>query len=322
MAEVNNERVLVRVLRELAAEHGASVQSLGEGWIFRLTRGGVVRYVHGYSFDLNTAATSAIANDKAATSDVLHAAGVPRVEHRLFLHPDLARFVRHPGNWAGMLTFFGACGNDVVVKDNEGTGGFGVRRARTAIELEDAVLKQFALGNSAALSPFVEIQAETRYVMLGGACEAAYGKVRHSVLGDGRRTVLELLAEQVARDGLTAELSRVLANMDAETARVLRDTPGAGEARLLNWRHNLGLGASVHLHAPGDPALERGLTLARRAAAALNLVFGSVDVVRVNGQEVVLEVNAGVMMEALAGVPEGLALARRVYGRAFDLMFR
>lgn len=321
MADLNAERALVAIVRRWADQHAVRVEMLGEGWILRLTRGETVRFIHGYAFDLNTAATHNIAGDKAATSDVLAAAGVPRVEHRLFLHPDLARYIAHPGNWRPMLAFFDACRRDVVVKDNTGTGGRGVHRARTEIELEAAALALFERGHSVALSPFIDIEKETRLVMLDGRCEAAYAKIRPAVTGDGTRTVLELLAEQVTARGLSAELSRFLATLDAESAAILREKPGLGEQRLLNWRHNLGQGAGVRLEDPASPALRPLVDLAARAAAALNLAFGSVDVVRVNGRDLVLEVNAGVMMEAFVGAPHGAALAQRIYEQALERMF-
>lgn len=321
MSDLNADRAMLRILRDAARDRGIGVRTLADGWVLRLERGGVVRAVHGYSFDLNSAATHAIACDKAATAEVLEAAGIPRVEHRLFLHPDLAPYVRHPGNWRAMLDFFDACGGDVVVKDNAGTGGRDVHRARSPIALEAAALALFAKGRSVALSPFVTIESETRFVLLAGACEAAYAKLRHAVTGDGTRTVLELLADQVAKAGLTRELSRLLATIDADVAAALRERPAPGETRAVNWRHNLGQGASIVLHDPADPALGEPLALAKRAAAALNLAFGSVDVVRVGGQWLVLEVNSGVMMEALSGAPGGEGVARRVYERALDLMF-
>lgn len=323
MADLNSERVLARTLSDLARDHGVAFSTLGEGWIIRLARQSTVRFVHGYAFDLNSAATHAIACDKCATSDLLHAAGVPRVEHRLFLHPDMAKFVPHPGNWPGMLAFFDACGSDVVVKDNTGTGGRGVYRARSRVELEAAVLDLFRRGHSVALSPFITISDETRLVMLAGECEAAYAKVRPTVVGDGTRTVLELLAARVGRDGVSAEMAKFLSNLDPEAASALADVPPRGVERLLNWRHNLGQGASLRLLDPGSALVRPLVDLARRAAAALNLEFGSIDVVTEPGAGAsprVLEVNSGVMMEALAGAPGGQDIARRVYARAFRRM--
>ena len=321
MTLLNSQRVLSRIIRRLCEPRGIAVTELGEGWILRLTRAEVVRHIHGYSFDINPAATHAIACDKAATSDVLAAAGVARVAHRLYLHPEMARYVRHPGNWAGMLGYFDECERDVVVKDNEGTGGRDVFRARSRVALEEAVLGLFSRGRGVALCPFVDVQQETRLVLLDGVAQVAYAKDRLAVSGDGRRTVLELVAARVASEGLTAQLGRYLASLDAEAAALLCEVPAPGDRRLLNWRHNLGQGASVRLLDHASRELAAHVTLAARAAAALNLRFGSVDVIAVAGELLVLEVNSGVMMEALAGVPEGAEIVDRVYSRALDAMF-
>jgi hypothetical protein len=326
MTTPNAERALATIIRDAARDLGIAVESLGEGWVLRLTRGPVVRSIHGYSFDLNGAATHAIACDKSATSDVLDAAGVPRIEHRLFLHPDLARYVHHDGNWERMLRFFESAGRDVVVKDNTGTGGQGVYRARSPIELEAAVLTLFSRGRSAALSPFAQIADETRLIVLDGRCEVAYAKVRPQVVGDGRSTVLELLADRVRQAGVTPDISRYLASLDPEAAAVLAEVPRMGRARLLNWRHNLGQGAAVRLLDPADQALAPHRDLALRAARAMNLRFGSVDVASLSPgspgpAHQVLEVNSGVMMEALSGVPGGQHAAARVYRHALELLF-
>jgi len=319
VSELNHERLLVREVERAASQRGIRVDHIAQGWILRLQRGQTVRHVHGYTFDLNPAATSAIACDKAATSAALAACGLPRVEHRLFLHPSMARFVAHAGNWDEMLRYFESCECDVVVKDNLGTGGRGVHRARSRVALEAAVLSLFERGQSVAMCPFVDIREETRFVVLQGECEAAYTKVRPTVTGDGRRTVLELLADQITRTGMTRECGRLLANLDADSASVLREVPASGEVRLLNWRHNLGQGATLSLIEP-RPQDPRAL-LAAAAATALNLRFGSVDIVTVGGKPMVLEVNSGVMMEALATTPGGGELAARVYDRAVGLMF-
>lgn len=319
MSELNHERLLVREVERAASRRGIRVEHIAQGWILRLQRGQTTRHVHGYTFDLNPAATSAIACDKAATSAALAASGLAHVEHRLFLHPSMARFGAHAGNWDEMLRYFELCDRDVVVKDNLGTGGRGVHRARSRVALEAAVLGLFERGQSVAMCPFVEIGEEARFVVLAGVCEAAYTKVRPTVHGDGRRTVLELLADQITRSGLTRECGRLLANLEPDSASVLREVPASGEVRLLNWRHNLGQGATLTLidPLPSDPRA----MLAAATATALNLRFGSVDVVTVGGRPMVLEVNSGVMMEALAATPGGGQLAARVYDRAVGLMF-
>jgi glutathione synthase/RimK-type ligase-like ATP-grasp enzyme len=327
MAVQNSERALARILRELAAEHGFTVDSLGQGWILRIQGKGLtgeplVRHVYGYGFDLNPAATHLIANDKAATSDLLTAAGVPCVPHALFLHPDLAQFVPHQGNWPGMLATLQSHAHDSVVKDNTGTGGRGVYRVRNPLELELATSKLFSQGTSVAMCPFFDIQREVRFVMLDGRCLAAYEKLRPSVVGDGTRTALELLAERVSNAGVTSDLARWLASLDAESAALLRQIPPKNSTLLLNWRHNLGQGATVRLLSIDDAQTVPMTELAIRAARVLNLSFGSVDVIQAGNDRRVLEVNSGVMMEFMStSVPGGAQIAKSVYRQAFRRMF-
>lgn len=317
---LNADRTIVRIIRAAAAAHGVEVQSIGEGWVLRLTRGHQTRFLHGYTLDLNTAATHTIACDKAGTSDVLAAAAIPRVEHRLFLHPKMAAFVAHKGNWEAMLALAHAHQFDIVAKDNHGTGGRGVYRVRNALDLETAVYRLFDQTHAVALSPYHEARHEHRFVMLDGRCEVAYTKLRPSVTGDGRRTVLELLSDQLTREGPAA---RLIANMDDDAAAGLGDVVPAGHVRLLNWRHNLGQGASVRLLDLAAAENQPLLTLARAAASAMNLRYGSVDLIETARGPLIMEVNAGLMMEFLAHeVPEGESIAQRIYQQAFGLMWQ
>lgn len=318
--EFNAERVMVRLVREAAEAMGARVESLGEGWILRITKDGTPRHVHGYSFDLNPAATHQICCDKAATAEVLRASRVACVEHRLVLHPEMARYVPHSGTWSALLAAFEAWGRDVVVKENEGTGGRGVVRCQRVIELERAVYGAFGRTMSLAVCPFVDVRHEYRFVMLQGACLLAYEKIRASVVGDGSRSVMELISAQHALEGRA--LAALLENLAEDERRALTSVPGAGEKRLLNWRHNLGQGASAIVLDMDALRKDPAWDLAHQAAAALGLQFGSVDVIIDDaGTRRVLEVNSGVMMEFLARtLANGEVLAREVYGRAVRAM--
>jgi glutathione synthase/RimK-type ligase-like ATP-grasp enzyme len=318
--DANTQRVMVRLVREAAERLGASVESLGEGWILRITKDGEPRHIHGYSFDLNPAATHQICCDKAATAEVLRAAGVACVEHRLVLHPDMARYVPHAGTWTALLASFERWGRDVVIKENEGTGGRGVVRCQRVIELERAVYAAFTRTMSLAVCPFVDVLHEHRFIMLRGECVLAYEKVRASIIGDGTRTAMELISAQHALEG--PALAALLENLAEDERSALAGVPAAGERRLLNWRHNLGQGASARLLDMRALRNDRSWTLAHDAARALGLVFGSVDVIIDRaGERRVLEVNSGVMMEFLARtLPEGEALAKDVYGRAVAAM--
>ena len=84
------ERIFLTILREIGARHKIQLDFLNQGWLIRLTKGLVQKYIYGYLFELNSAAGAQLCNDKAAASSILSLSGIPNVEHQLFSHP---RFV-------------------------------------------------------------------------------------------------------------------------------------------------------------------------------------------------------------------------------------
>lgn len=91
-----------------------------------------------------------------------------------------------------------------------------------------------------------------------------------------------------------------------------------GERRVLTWRHNLDIGARPVLVGDGD-VRSACVKLAIDAASAIGIAFASIDVVRADGAWQVLEINSGVMMEALAKLYPDLVQA--TYGAALDRVF-
>ncbi|MBR0974617.1 ATP-grasp domain-containing protein [Bradyrhizobium japonicum] len=85
-----------------------------------------------------------------------------------------------------------------------------------------------------------------------------------------------------------------------------------------DWRHNLDAGAKPVLMEDGE-VHTACVKLAVDAARAIGIAFASIDVVRVDGAWQVLEINSGVMMEALAKLhPE---LVQKTYDAALDRVF-
>lgn len=85
-----------------------------------------------------------------------------------------------------------------------------------------------------------------------------------------------------------------------------------------DWRHNLDATAKPVLLEDGE-VRTACVKLAVDAASAIGIVFASIDVVRVDGEWKVLEINSGVMMEALGKLhPE---LVQATYDAALDRVF-
>lgn len=85
-----------------------------------------------------------------------------------------------------------------------------------------------------------------------------------------------------------------------------------------DWRHNLDAGAKPVLLEDGE-VRTACVKLATNAASAIGIVFASIDVVRVEGDWHVLEINSGVMMEALGKLHPQLVQA--TYDAALDRVF-
>ncbi len=305
-------RLLVDSVARYAKARGLTFSAHSHDWILTLHQNGRTHLIHGYDLGVNRSAAARVANDKSATHDVLKAAGIASVEHRVFLHPRFLDFVPVPGNWGDLLAAFDAFRSDAVVKDNEGTGGMEVFRVRTVRQLEQRVHELFQIARAVALSPTVAISAERRFIMLDDDCLFAYAKERVSVTGDGQRTIGELMRA----GGVAPELM-----LDGVTPGAV---PAKGERVPLQWRHNLGLGARAVPFAPVCLEQTVGLGLARAAMRGLGLRFASVDVVTTEAGESVLEVNAGVMLEVLARTatgsgPAANALVDAIYHRVLDL---
>jgi glutathione synthase/RimK-type ligase-like ATP-grasp enzyme len=88
--------------------------------------------------------------------------------------------------------------------------------------------------------------------------------------------------------------------------------------RASDWRHNLDFGARPILLQPGD-ARDACVATAGNAAQAIGIRFASVDIVSVAGAWKVLEINSGVMMEALGKLHPELVYA--AYNAALDKVF-
>ena len=94
-----------------------------------------------------------------------------------------------------------------------------------------------------------------------------------------------------------------------------------GEKEYLNWKHNLGQGATGIVVT--DPeVLEKLYPIAKAAVKTLGVRFCSADIIETEEGFMILEVNAGVMLEHFSGQsPECFALAKEVYRAAILAAF-
>jgi glutathione synthase/RimK-type ligase-like ATP-grasp enzyme len=312
----NGERAFVKAVRKYCAGHDIKVELKAQGWLIAMKRGPQRRFAFGYDLGLNSAVAHRIANDKSATADVLGICGIPCVPHTAFLSPKMYKFITPSGAWTEMLGLLKQNPEGLVVKPNEGTGGMLVFKVGTEPELEVAANEIFASERSLAISPYLEIEDEVRVILIDYRPIVVFSKSRPSVVGDGKRSVLELATATMA----AGQLATVLSGLAGEISKAsLNEVPPAGHHRALNWRHNLGAGAQAVVLEHAEPRAAACIELALEAARSIEMRFGSIDIVQVDSGWKVLEINSGVMMEQLSqSHPE---LVQAAYNAALDTIF-
>jgi glutathione synthase/RimK-type ligase-like ATP-grasp enzyme len=289
----NQTSSFTALIREICREEGISLEAFSCDFAFRLEKGGMMNYIFGYQFGLNSAVSHMICEDKSTTSEILSYAGIPNIEHRCFMSPMNMKYVEADGNWNNILAMLGKY-KTLVLKDNKGTGGLSVYRVRNAVELENAAQILFQSAHSISVSPYYNILQEYRLIYLDGEIKLVYHKERQHLTGDGIHTIRELYA-----DYLKIEQGEILPVPAEDSEKILKQ----GESYPLNWKHNLGQGAIPIFDT--DNTLTAPLKkLAKAAASCIGVRFASIDIVKIMDNEKeeyrILEINSGVMMEYLS----------------------
>jgi glutathione synthase/RimK-type ligase-like ATP-grasp enzyme len=312
---LNSQRIFVDAVKRYCSDHGIAVELRSQGWLIVMRRERTTRFTLGYDVGLNSAIAHRIANDKSATAEVLALSGVACIPHTLFLNPKLNAHIPPTGSWKQMLDLLERSPKGIVVKPNEGTSGRDVILATTRPALELAANRIFSSYPGLAVSSYVEIEDEIRVILIDDVPAVVYRKDRPAVTGDGTHSLLELAVATTPPERRSAVLPGLFADVDrAELDAILP----AGQRRVLNWRHNLDSGATPIMLDEGE-IKTACVRLAVRAAQAIGIRFASIDVVRADGDWKVLEINSGVMMEALSRRHPELVYA--TYSAALDKVF-
>jgi glutathione synthase/RimK-type ligase-like ATP-grasp enzyme len=311
----SSQRVFVTAVQKYCAEHRIAVETRSQGWLMVMQKGPRRHLAYGYDVGLNSAVTHRIANDKAATAELLEINGIACVPHAFFPSPALSEYVPAAGTFEAMLGHLAQNPDGLVVKPNEGTSGNLVFKVLNRPSLERAVSDIFSLNLNLAISSYLEIKDEVRVILVDDLPVIVYSKSRPSITGDGVHSVLELALAAMPAERLSAILPRMAGDLDSAT---LDTVLPPGQHHALNWRHNLDAGAEPVLLAQGETR-EHCVELAIAAAKSIDLRFGSVDVVQVDDGWRVLEINSGVVMEALGQTHPDLVYA--AYAAALDKVF-
>jgi D-alanine-D-alanine ligase-like ATP-grasp enzyme len=241
--------ILGPLLKKLAPRIGASVE-LEPEWrmVGQITfKNGKRSYFRYNTLDLNPVGASDVAKDKAFAAYFMNLMGYPVVPGRTFFSKDWCTAIRSSRNIDAGYRYAKKLGFPVVVKPNGGSQGSGVRFVYTKREYYTAMRIAFRYDKVALVQKPV-VGRDYRVVVLDGKVISAYERQPLSVIGDGRRTISQLLKKK-ARAFLASRRDTTIKLGDSRIAAKLRrlhltvnSVPAAGTQVFLLDNANLSTG--------------------------------------------------------------------------------
>lgn len=312
---MESSKPFFKIVDEICDEENIEQKMISYNWIRELKKENKKHYIMSYQFDLNTANSYNIAHDKFATYDVLKSNNVPTIEHRMIFNPKTRskfygeKFIKD----AEELLLEN--NNKVVIKANESCEGKDVYFCSNKQEIEETVQKLFN-ENKDTLSacPYVDIDYEYRVIYLDGEILYMYKKKKAFVVGDGKRTLKELIKEINEKRNINIE---IIKDID------LNYIPKSKEEVYVSWKHNLYNGAIPILVDENDEFANKVREVALLAGKAMNITFASIDIALTSDKKVlVMEVNGSVCMNKFSEmIPNGYEIAKDIYKKAIIKMF-
>ncbi len=291
-----------KIIDEIGKELDINVIHLSEDWTTILEKDKAIHYITGHKFDLNNAGIASIMDDKGLFYDILKYYQIPTIEQKIIFH----NYDRED-----VLNFFKENNREIIVKGCIGTCGREVYKINEEKELFMKIDYLFQSQYSLSLSSYYDIKNEYRVIILNNEVRLIYGKERPIIVGDGKRTVLEL-----AKDFNASYNLNKYHDID------LNYIPQKDEKYVLNYQFNLSRGARSFLDI--DEKIKEELSdLALLVAGKLNITFASIDIIHtMDNKLLILEANSGIMMKNfIQQHPNGYDIAYQIYRDAIKLMF-
>lgn len=298
------------IMKEICQELNIKLSIISNGWVYVLEKNGLKKFTTMSSFDNNSHALGNIFDDKYGTYALLKSIDVPVIEHRIIYdesnHNDFAKGFNHLQD---VYNYYDEHNHNIVLKANHGYGGKQVIHVTKESDIKKHLNELLLHSYSISMCPFYQIKNEYRLVVLDNNVELVYKKIKPLVIGDGQKTIKELLIdfnEHFFKD-LDDSYNRVLAK---------------DEEYEYNWQFNLSKGASLSLDVSMD-IKEKLLKIVKKITDNIYLGFVTVDIVELsNGEFLVLEINSGVGLKHFREiVPDGREITKSIYKKAVKKLF-
>lgn len=299
------------LIKRICDEKGISMRNTSFDYITTLEKDGKVRHIVGAisaPLELNTAASYKIASDKFACYSVLAQNEIPSIKYNIIFNPETRKDYAAE-NIAKAMVLFEQYGGKVILKANVSSEGKDVFCITNKEELKKKIIEEFMNNkDSVSICPFYDISYEYRAIYLDGEIVFCYKKEKPCVVGDGKKSIKELLENSLV-DDIYEELD-------------LDYVPKTGEKVEVSWKHNLALGGVPNLEID-DEKRNKIYDLAIKAGKAIGIRFASVDIAETKDDELlVMEINSNVCMNKFANsISNGLQIEYEIFSNAINKMF-
>ena len=300
------------IIQQICDENSIKYKLLSKDWVIMLEKDGKTRYICGYKFDLNGHGIGLIADDKFALYEILKAKGIPVIEHKIVYNSTNKSYYAVGCNTHEYVKdYFLKNNNHIVIKPNDGKCGHNVFNVSDINEIDSILDKLFINNYSVSICPFYDIKHEHRAIMLDGENKLLYTKCLPVVIGDGKKTIRELLLEfnnSYFQDKL----------QDSKYERILSKY----EKFQYDWKFNLSQGA-IAKKLENEELYKKLINLAKQVCRETNLKFASVDIIETtNNDLLVLEANSGVTIDKYVCLnPDEYITAKEIYAVAIEKLF-
>ena len=166
------------------------------------------------------------------------------------------------------------------------------------------------------ISPFKSLKNEFRVIVLNDQVELIYCKSKSTIIGDGKTTLIKLLKNKL-KNVFEHDIISCIDKKYSPNYIIPKN-----EKIIYSWKHNLKYGNNVSIDIDNKIYYKIN-NLALLAAKSIKIKFASIDIVQDdNDNFIVLEINAGVMMEIFSKQNDKFyAITENIYIKAIKYMF-
>lgn len=279
----------IKLITEAASELGIHVEPIAGNFVIQLEKNSIKKFIVGYTFPLNDSACYKVLRNRNICSEILTFHNIVNIPHQVVFSPSiLVKRKNSKGNFEIIQKFISTNSFPFIIKKNNSSKGEGIYLVNNESELENTLTKVYTTDSTLCLSPYRKNAREYRIIVLDGKCLLSYEKHIPFLRGDGKRTLIDLLADFLRKNQDPSIRSGKL--FDNSLLGKLNTIPEQNEKVSLQWKHNRFLGTRYTIIK--NDSVEQ---LAVKATNVVNGRFVSVDIIESEkfGLEV-LEINASV----------------------------